>query len=84
MLIDIIQAYADALHVATTLRPAPPARGSRSTPSRDDAEARPAPTPSPTVLRRLARSLMRQVRQAGGLGSGAELTAAPTGPKGCG
>jgi hypothetical protein len=77
MLIDIIQAYADALHVATTLRPAPPARGSRSTPSRDDAEARPAATPSPAVSRRLAHWLVR-------LGSGTDLTATPTSLKGCG
>lgn len=90
MWIDIIQAYADALSVATTQRPPPTsARESRWTPSREDAEARLAPTPSTAVLRRVARWLVRKIRYPGGpyaerLGSDADLTAAPTSLKGCG
>jgi hypothetical protein len=85
MLIDIIQAYADALHVATTLRPVP-SREPQWSQSRAVTEALPAPAPSPSALRRLAGWLARHSggRYAGRLGAGADLAPGPTGLKGCG
>lgn len=81
MWIDIIQAYSDALYVATTQRlvPAPPRDVRRS--QRED-EARPQTTPSPAAWRRIAGWLARRMRQGGE--SDAELTGAPTVLKECG
>ena len=78
MWIDIIQAYADTLYVATTQRPVPRDRGRRS----DDAAAvRVVPSPpSPGPLRRLGRWLARQRGRIGRVGPTADVTAA----KGCG
>jgi hypothetical protein len=83
MWIDIIQAYADALQVATSQRPLParPRDVRRST--HEDAEARLATTPSPAVWRRIAGWLVRR-SHVGSLGSDAGPAAAPTGLKACG
>ena len=89
MWIDIIQAYADALQVATSQRPVPaPAREFRRSPREDD-EARLAPPPSPALWGRIGGWVVRRMRQGGrsqggSLGSEAELAATPTGLKGCG
>ena len=78
MWIDIIQAYADTLYVATTQRPVPRDRGRRSV---DEAAARPAPSPpSPGALRRLGLWLARQRGRIGRVQPAADLPAA----KGCG
>jgi hypothetical protein len=89
MWIDIIQAYADALQVATTQRPVPAPARKFGRSSREDAEVPLATTSSPAVWRRIAGWLVRRIHQAdtsqgGKVGSGAELTVAQTGLKGCG
>jgi hypothetical protein len=53
MPVDIIQAYADALHVATTLR-APPARQCRCLP---------AAASAPALRRRIVRWIARRLRR---------------------
>ena len=53
MLIDIIQAYADAMYVATTLQ-APPARQSRCLP---------AAAPAPALRQRIVRWIARRLRR---------------------
>jgi hypothetical protein len=79
MLIDIIEAYADAMHVATTLR-APP------TPPRDgrhwSREADVQLAPSPAAWRRIAGWLGRWTRPADDPDAG--MTGTPTALKGCG
>jgi hypothetical protein len=51
MLIDIIQSYADAMYVATTLQP-PPAR-----------QCRCLPAPAATLRQRLVRWIARRLRR---------------------
>lgn len=80
MLIDIFQAYADAMYVATMQRPAPtPARQCRRLPTPDET-ARPAPV----VWRRMVRWIALRFRRpavplAGRRGSGAAFAAASSG-----
>jgi hypothetical protein len=71
MPIDIIQAYADALHVATTLR-APPARQCRCLPV-----AAPAPTIRQPIVRWVARRLRRLDATDPALASAASKPAVP-------
>ena len=76
MWIDIIQAYADTLYVATAQRPVPQSRAPRHTLPLDTAVEQPAAAPSPAGWRWLARWRRRR-SLAGG------LTAAPTTAGGC-
>ena len=57
MRIDIIQAYADALYVATTQRPVPSTRDPRCTQTRDVTSEHPTPAPSPAGWCRFSRWL---------------------------
>ncbi len=81
MWIDIIQAYSDALHVATTQRPVPAPPGDVRRSSRED-EARIVATPSPAAWRRLAGWLAPRIRPGGE--SDAGPTGTPTVLKECG
>jgi hypothetical protein len=77
MWIDIIQAYADALYVATMHRPVPPRAAGRW--PRDEPDACQASPQSSTRFRRLGRWLARR-GVTDRLAPGVDLTAA----KGCG
>jgi hypothetical protein len=78
MWIDIIEAYADALYVATAQRPVPRRDPGRR--SGGEAVASPAPSPSPALFGRLGRWLARPRGRPGRFEPDADLTAA----KGCG